>query len=75
MERAPVVATVIPCYQEAACIERCLSSLIGQTHPSHAHQIIVLDGGSTDGTQDMVERLARHSAEIGGPRIELHHNL
>lgn len=74
MDTTGFVATVIPTYQEAEHIERCLSSLIEQTHPSHAHQIIVLDGGSTDGTVDIVFRLAELSTAKGGPSIEYHEN-
>ena len=69
MEPTSVVATVIPTWQEATHIERCLRSFMEQTYPSHLHQILVLDGGSTDGTISIVERLADESATQGGPQI------
>ena len=71
MEPTSVVATVIPTWQEAEHIERCLRSLMEQTYPSELHQIVVLDGGSTDGTIPIVERLIEESASNGGPRITL----
>ena len=74
MEPTSVVATVIPTWQEAEHIERCLRSLIDQTYPSHLHQILVLDGGSTDGTIPIVERLIEESKTNGGPRITLLEN-
>ena len=45
-----------------------------QTYPSHSHRILVLDGGSTDGTIDIVQRLAEESESSGGPQISLIHN-
>ncbi|MDP6899228.1 MAG: glycosyltransferase [Candidatus Thalassarchaeaceae archaeon] len=74
MGAPPVIATVIPTWQEEKHIERCLRSLISQTHPAHAHRILVVDGGSTDGTCDIVERVAIESANSGGPTIELFDN-
>ena len=66
-----MVATVIPTWQESEHIERCLRSLMEQTYPSHLHQILVLDGGSTDGTIEIVERLVAESESTGGPSITL----
>ena len=69
-----MVATVIPTWQESTHIERCIRSLMEQTYPSHLHQILVLDGGSTDGTIDIVKRLADDSARNGGPQISIVNN-
>lgn len=74
MEPTSVVATVIPTWQEGMHIERCIRSFMEQTYPSHLHQIVVLDGGSTDGTVDIVERLATESSNNGGPQISLLNN-
>ena len=74
MEPTSVVATVIPTWQEAAHIERCLRSFMEQTYPAHLHQILVLDGGSTDGTPEIVERLADESRSSGGPSITIINN-
>ncbi|MEE2747545.1 MAG: glycosyltransferase [Candidatus Thermoplasmatota archaeon] len=74
MEPTSVVATVIPTWQESTHIERCIRSFMEQTYPSHLHQIIVLDGGSTDGTIDIVKQLAEESATEGGPQITLINN-
>ena len=74
MEPTSVVATVIPTWQEATHIERCIRSFMDQTYPSHLHQVWILDGGSTDGTIDIVRRLADESATKGGPQITLLNN-
>ena len=71
MEPTSVVVTVIPTWQEVTHIERCLRSFMEQTYPSHLHRILVLDGGSTDGTIDIVHRLAEESESSGGPQISL----
>ncbi len=71
MQPTPGVATIIPTWQEAEHIERCLRSFIQQTYPATSHQILVLDGGSTDGTIEIVQRLASESNEANGPEIIL----
>ncbi len=67
----PFVVTVIPTFQEVEYIERCLKSLIHQTWPSNRHLIHVVDGGSDDGTRDIVASMAEFSAEINGPEVLL----
>jgi succinoglycan biosynthesis protein ExoA len=74
MDTPANVVTVIPTWQESEHIERCLRSLMQQTHPAHAHRILVMDGGSSDGTVEIVENLAAESMQADGPIIELHHN-
>ena len=51
----PELATVIPVYNEVEHIEACLLSLLEQTIEPARHMIVVLDGGSTDGTQRVVK--------------------
>ena len=67
----PLVATVIPVWQEVDHLERCLASFIAQDWPADKHLIQVVDGGSSDGTRDIVKRLAAQSEAAGGPRVVL----
>jgi glycosyltransferase involved in cell wall biosynthesis len=53
------VLVVIPALNEARTIERCLHSIREQEYPVYLIRIVVVDGGSTDGTIDAVERM-RH---------------
>lgn len=57
--RRPYVSLVIPCLDEARFIVGCLRSVLGQTWPRERTEILVVDGGSTDGTQDLVREVAR----------------
>lgn len=70
----PSTATVIPVLNEGTHIGACLDSLIQQTYPASQHVIMVLDGGSTDGTAKEVEAAILRSTQSNGPRIEFHPN-
>jgi len=51
-----LISVVVPALNEARYIGRCLKSLVNQT--SSDREIIVVDGGSTDGTAEIAERYA-----------------
>jgi len=51
------VVAVIPTLNEAAHIEACVRSLMAGDMRLGAIELVVADGGSTDGTQAIVERL------------------
>jgi dolichol-phosphate mannosyltransferase len=48
------VSVILPVLNEARRVERCLDSLI--TQPEEVSEILVVDGGSGDGTQKIVDR-------------------
>ena len=60
----PLVTIAMPCLNEAAFIEACLASVRGQTYPRDRIEILVADGGSRDGTQAILARLAREDARL-----------
>lgn len=49
-----LVTVVTPCLNPGVRLERCLASVAAQTHPNLEH--VVVDGGSTDGTVELLER-------------------
>jgi succinoglycan biosynthesis protein ExoA len=51
------VTVVIPTLNEARYIADCLRSLLDDPHPRDQIEVLVLDGGSTDGTVAIVEGL------------------
>jgi succinoglycan biosynthesis protein ExoA len=51
----PSVTVLLPVLNEAATIDACLESLADQDYPGRV-EIVIADGGSTDGTLDLVER-------------------
>ena len=71
---SPILATVIPIFNESKYIEKCIESLIAQTLDTSKHMILVLDGGSTDGSIEIVEKMIMLSNQSGGPEIILHNN-
>jgi len=62
------VSVIIPVYDRAHLIARTIDSVLGQTHPS-CH-VIVVDDGSTDGTETVVASLYGQSPRVRFVRQE-----
>ena len=54
MAQLPFVTVVIPCLNESGYIEDCMRSVLDQEYPPDRMEILVVDGGSTDGTQEIL---------------------
>lgn len=54
MNGEPLVSIVTPCLNPGERIARCLDSVAAQTYPNVEH--IVVDGGSTDGTVELLQK-------------------
>ncbi len=61
---APRVSVIIPCLDEERFIGRCLSSILDGTTADL--EVLVVDGGSRDGTRELVARFAEWD-----PRVRL----
>ena len=64
--RLPRLTVVIPSFQQGKFIERTIRSIVDQAYPNL--ELILMDGGSTDETMEIVGRYAGHFAHISsGP--------
>ncbi len=54
----PFVTVVIPMLNESGHIESCLAGLLTQTYPPHLIEVLVIDGGSDDGSREAVEQVS-----------------
>lgn len=58
----PVISVIVPVYNGADYIERCINSLTSQTISDL--QIIIVNDGSTDDTEKICEKLKKNNDEI-----------
>lgn len=64
----PPVSVVLPTLNERGYVTDCLSSLLAQDYPS-IDEILVVDGGSTDGTRDLAEAFGIPVRVVDNPRV------
>lgn len=62
--RQPPVVVVVAVRNEAALIERRLENLLSQDYPADRLDVIVACNGTTDGTDDLADRIARRSGRV-----------
>jgi succinoglycan biosynthesis protein ExoA len=60
----PFVTLAVPSYNEEQYIEACLRGLLSQDYPADRIEILVADGGSTDRTREIVDRVAADDARV-----------
>lgn len=53
-EGQPLISIVVSVLNGAGTLQKCLDSVAGQTYP--ARELIVIDGGSTDDTRELLQR-------------------
>jgi len=64
MPKAKLLSIVIPCYNEKATIERLLKEVEDVKLGSTKKEILIIDDGSSDGTREILTRLAKKNPKI-----------
>jgi glycosyltransferase involved in cell wall biosynthesis len=67
---APTFSVIFPTYNRCDVVERTVRHLLAQEYPNDRYEIIAVDN-STDGTPEMIERLAAESERQNGPCVRL----
>ncbi len=60
----PLLTYIVPVYNTAAYLPRCLQSIIDQPVAADDCEVLVVDDGSTDGSRAIVERYARDYPQV-----------
>lgn len=60
----PKVSVIIPTYNRKEKLKRALKSLSYQTYPKNKHEILVVDDGSTDGTDSFLKRAKKEISNL-----------
>ena len=58
----PLFSIIIPCYNSAAYIDRCLQSCLSSTFDNF--ELIIINDGSTDNTLEKVKKYSEHDNRI-----------
>ena len=62
------VSVIIPVYNQEKFLGRCIRSLINQTYNSENYELILVNDGSTDNTQKVIEKYQNHLKVINNEK-------
>jgi glycosyltransferase involved in cell wall biosynthesis len=62
--KLPMVSIIAPCRNEAAFIEDALNSILQSDYPAERMELLVVDGMSTDGTRDTIQKIVNQDSRI-----------
>jgi glycosyltransferase involved in cell wall biosynthesis len=60
----PFVSAIVPCLNEERFISACLDSIIANDYPKDRMEILVVDGGSSDKTKDIIKIYASKNSYL-----------
>ena len=58
-KKLPKISIITPSYNQAKYIDQTIQSVLGQDYPNLAY--IVIDGGSTDGTIEILKKFNKQN--------------
>lgn len=58
------ISIIIPCLNEKNYIRRCLNSIQQQSYPSHLITTFICDGGSNDGTTEIINDFIKSNSQF-----------
>ncbi len=61
---SPFLSVVIPCRDEVRFLGRCLDSILQGDYPAERMEVLVVDGGSTDGTRALIQSRAAQDGRV-----------
>lgn len=61
-DRVPSVSVVVPAYDESRVLAACVRSVLRSDHPDL--EVVCVDDGSSDGTFDLMQELAREDPRV-----------
>jgi len=61
MEKNAFVSIIIPTYNRKELLGKAVISLLNQSYPKNSYEIIVVDDGSTDGTEELIRVLEKEN--------------
>ena len=61
---------IIPCYNERPTIHLLLDALYAQSYPRHALEVVIADGGSTDGTPLAIDEWRQQHPDLAVRVVE-----
>lgn len=64
MNDMKILSVVVPCYNVAGYLSRCLSSLVHQDIDGSVYEVIAVDDGSTDSTGEICDRYAKDYPQV-----------
>ena len=60
----PFLSVIIPCRNEVRFLGRCLDSILAAEYPADRMEVLVIDGGSADGTRELIRERAARDARV-----------
>lgn len=67
----PPISVIVAARNEATAIASCVEGLLQQDYPADRLEVLVVDDGSSDGTAEIVRRIAGSLPPVGRPRLRI----